>query len=82
MRSDDLDDENLDRLLAALPRATPEASRDARMRARCHAALRVRRAAVTRDRAPQGVWHRRVVPILVAAFCVVYLSAMVVQVIG
>jgi hypothetical protein len=74
--------DSLDRLLAGLPSMAPGMTRDARIRARCHAALKRRRASLARAGHRGRLWKRVVAPVLVGAFCVVYVSVMLWEVMG
>jgi len=57
--------------LALLGTHEPDRARDARVRARCHAALEKRRRLALSPARPD--WRRTLEPAVVGAFCAVYL---------
>jgi hypothetical protein len=57
--------------LALLGAHEPDRARDARVRARCHAALEKRRRLALSPARPD--WRRTLEPAIVGAFCAVYL---------
>jgi hypothetical protein len=76
------DADRLDRLLAALPAAPRSESRDARVRARCHAMLAARRHAANCAGERSSTWKRSIAPVLVGGFCLAYVAALVWRVVG
>ena len=78
MTSDDPKD--LGRILARLPVAVPDVARAEHVRARCHAALARRQRAADRPGHGIGRTERVLAPLLVGGFCLIYLSAVVLDV--
>jgi hypothetical protein len=70
---------NLDRRLHELPSTVPTPARDTRVRARCRRVMAARAGAVARGRRRRDAWTRRLAPVLVAGFGVVYLALILLQ---
>jgi len=64
----------LDHLLAGLPGSEPDALHTGRVRAQCHRMLARRQGAVP---PPVEAVRGRLLPLVVAVFCLIYLSAVV-----
>jgi hypothetical protein len=79
--ADDVD-AGLDRQLAQLPAMTPDASREARVRARCHAILSSQKARAARVQSRRDALKRFVMPAVVGVFCALYWSLLVYDALG
>jgi hypothetical protein len=78
----DEEDDVMLRRLRRLPAIEPDAARAVRVRARCHATLERRRQRAEARSSSGGVLRLVIEPALVTGFCVSYLFALILDVIG